>query len=475
MLRKLGRADEADAILQATLALDPLDWWARHLRGDKLGCDAQVRLDLAHDFARAGLGGEAVALLEAAPSETHSGTAPLVAYTAAWICHLSGDKRAARRWLARAAAASPDYCFPARFEEIHVFRFAMTTNPRDARAPYYLGNLLYDRRRHREAIVCWEKSARLAPRFSVVWRNLGIGAFNVLKQPGRARAAYERAFAANPGDARLLYERDQLWKRIGVAPAVRLRELERHRALTATRDDLTLELCALLNQTGRHVEALALLTNRKFQPWEGGEGLALGQHVRTHLALGRQALAGGAAAEACTHFEAALGAPAHLGEAKHLLANQSDIHFWLGCALDALGDRLGARRHWTHAATARGDFQEMKVRAFSPMTYWSARACEKLGRRVEARRLFRALLAHARQLAQTRATIDYFATSLPTMLLFDDDPQARQLTMARFLEAQARVGLGELAAARRLLRDVLRRDPSHAFAADLEHEFHSVA
>ena len=34
------------------------------------------------------------------------------------------------------------------------------------------------------------------------------------------------------------------------------------------------------------------------------------------------------------HFEEALTAPENLGEAKHVLANQSDIHYWLGIALE---------------------------------------------------------------------------------------------------------------------------------------------
>jgi len=49
----------------------------------------------------------------------------------------------------------------------------------------------------------------------------------------------------------------------------------------------------------------------------------------------------------------------------------------------------------------------------------------------------------------------------------DDDLQARQLTAAMFLEAQARLGLGQVAAGLKLLRAVLRRDPAHALAADL--------
>jgi predicted Zn-dependent protease len=109
----------------------------------------------------------------------------------------------------------------------------------------------------------------------------------------------------------------------------------------------------------------------------------------------------------------------------------------------------------------------MTVRAFSETTYDSARALARLGRKAEARQLLRKLLDGARALAKMPATIDYFATSLPTMLLFDDDLQARQQTTALFLEAQARLGLGQITAARKLLRRVLRRDPSHALAADL--------
>ena len=72
--------------------------------------------------------------------------------------------------------------------------------------------------------------------------------------------------------------------------------------------------------------------------------------------------------------------------------------------------------------------------------------------------------------AKAPAEIDYFATSLPTMLLFDDDLRERQRTTALFLQAQARLGLGEKAKARRLLKKVLTRDPSHALAAELLQE-----
>ncbi len=467
VLRKLGRATEAAAVLKATLALDPLDWWARHLRGEKIRCDTQVRLDLALDCARAGLFAEALGVLEAATPEARSGTAPLVEYYRAWLQMRQGNRSAALQALRAASRARPDYCFPARLEEIAILEAAIHMSSRDGRAPFFLGNLLYDRRRHREAIALWERAVRLEPGNAVAWRNLGIGYFNVLRQPARARRAYERAFRARPDDARVLFERDQLWKRLGVAPPRRRRELERNGRLVVARDDLSVELCALYNQTGRPDLALGIVSRRKFQPWEGGEGQALGQHVRTHLCLGRAALRAGNPGEARKQFEAALGAPENLGEARHLLANQSDVRFWLGEACAAQGDTATAREQWTSAATFTGDFQEMSVRPFSEMTYYSALSWQRLGQAARARRLWRDLLAHARRLAMTPAAIDYFATSLPTMLLFEDDLQARQLTTALFFEAQARLGLGERVIARRLLRRVLKLDPNHAPAADL--------
>ncbi|MGC4071040.1 MAG: DUF5107 domain-containing protein [Nibricoccus sp.] len=467
VLRKLGRDAEAMEQLRDTRRLDPLDWQSRHLSGETLTCDMQVRLDLALDYVSVGFVAEALDVLADANPEPGSGTAPLVSYYRAWCAHLIGKENVVRGHLTAAAEAAPDYCFPARLEEIAILEFAISRNPRDPRAPYYLGNLFYDRRRHEEAIRLWKKAAKLDASHAVVWRNLGIGYFNVAKKPARARLAYERAFRANSRDARLLYERDQLWKRIGETPARRLRELEKYPTLAEQRDDLSVELCALYNLTGQPERAREVLTSRKFQPWEGGEGQVLGQHVRTHLLLGRAALEAGDSAKAVADFRQALQAPENLGEAKHLLANQSDIHFWLGEAHAADGDHEAAKKHWLAAAAAKGDFQEMSVRSFSEMTYYSALALERLGKKAAAKKLLRDLLAYARRFEACEAKIDYFATSLPTMLLFNDDLQERQTVVAKLLQAQALAGLGQRTAARQLLGNILRSDPAHAVAADM--------
>jgi tetratricopeptide (TPR) repeat protein len=469
-LRKLGRNDEAKEFLAATLALDPLDWWARSLRGDELKCDTQTRIDLAIDCSRAGLLEEAIKLLETAKPEALSGTAPMIQYHLASLYQRAGDDTKAKECLKAAEFASPDYCFPSRLEDIAVLESAIALNPKDARAPFYLGCLFYDKDRFEDGLRLWEISTKRGPKFSIAWRNLGIAYFNIAHQPKKALAAFDTAFRLNPQEPRLLYERDQLWKRLGQAPSKRLRELESHIDLVLQRDDLAVELCALYNQTGQPAKASAILTSRKFQPWEGGEGLALGQHVRTHLKQGQAAMLKNDFAKARAEFESALSSPVSLGEAKHLLANQSDIHLWLGDALAALGEKAKATEHWTLAADYAGDFQGMTVRAFSEMTFFTARALERLGKKAKAKKLFTDLLKYSKGLEKQKAKIDYFATSLPTMLLFEDDLQARQTTDARFIQALAEYGLGRKSQALKLTSDVLSRDPSHGAAADLVSE-----
>ncbi len=313
----------------------------------------------------------------------------------------------------------------------------------------------------------WERAAQADPTFATVLRNLGIGYFNVLGDAASARSAFDKALRADPADARIFYERDQLWKRLGESPERRLAELEKYFDLARLRDDLSAELASLYNQTRQPEKALSLLAARKFQPWEGGEGLALGQYVRANLALGRRALAQGDWLEARRWFEAALLCPENLGEATHPLANQSDIYFLLGCAFKAGGDQAAAQPWFERAARHKGDFQEMSVKSFSEMSYYNALALKRLNRTEEAEELLRSLLAHAEGLSQQKASIDYFATSLPAMLLFEDDLQKRNTVTSTFLRAQAWLGLGETQKARELLHQVLHLDRHHALAADL--------
>jgi len=467
VLRKLGRETEAARLLQKTADLDPTDFWARYLINGSLPADNRLLLDLALDCARAGFYAEAITILKAADRLVNDGSVPTISYALGYLHQQTGDAIAAKRAYREAAEANPSYCFPNRLEEMIVLEAAIAGDPLDARAAYYLGNLLYDRLRHDEAIALWEQSARLDPSWSVVWRNLGIGYFNVRGKSDAARAAFDKALEADPTDTRVVYERDQLWKRTGESPLRRLEELEKLSDLVRLRDDLSIELATLYNDGNQPQKALAVIESRRFQPWEGGEGLVLRQYVRTQLALGRRALADGKPAEARRFMEAALDCPANLGEAAHLLANQSDIFYLLGTASEAAGDLPAAHKWWERAASHEGDFREMTIRSFSEMTFYRALALKRLRSSTEAEKLLRDLLAHAENLMRQKAHVDYFATSLPAMLLFEDDLQKRNTVTALFLEAQAWLGLGDAAKAQELLARVRSLDPSHSMAADL--------
>ncbi|MCZ2264990.1 DUF5107 domain-containing protein, partial [Isoptericola sp. QY 916] len=198
--------------------------------------------------------------------------------------------------------------------------------------------------------------------------------------------------------------------------------------LVGARDDLSVQLAELLTALGRAAEALDVLAGRSFQPWEGGEGRVLAAWDAAHLDLGRQALDGGDAAAGLGHATAALTPPQSLGEARHPLANTADLHLLLGDALDALSvvdpSRADeARDAWRTAADQQGDFEGMAVQEFSERTGASVLALRRLGRDDEARRLRDGLARYVQEESGHRATVDYFATSLPAMLLFAHDVQ----------------------------------------------------
>lgn len=466
ILQELGQKEQAEKLLSETRAIDKLDIWSRHLSDLPCLADSHGRIDLALDLARAGFYNEAIKLLLSTNPESVSGTGPILFYLAAWIEQKQANTEEAKKLRQQAEICDMSYCFPIRLEEMLALEEAMNSNHESARATYYLGNLYYDRKRHEDAIVCWLSAVEQEPANAIAWRNIGIGAYNSRHDVTLALNAYNKAVELDPADPRLLYERDQLWKRTGILPQQRLDVLLQQPELLDKRDELLMEYCTLLNQLGRPDETAAKLYTHNFQPWEGGEGMALGLHVRLNLLLGQNALAEGNSEKACRYLEKALSSPENLGEAKHLLANQSDIHYWLGLALSENSQVDQARKHWQIAAETKGDFQTMEVRQFSEMTYYSALAMKQLGQVEEAGELLKSLKKYAEDLMTQKAKIDYFATSLPNMLLFDEDLDESQQTRASFLKAQACYGLGDTAQALDLCQNIVKGDPSHALACD---------
>jgi tetratricopeptide (TPR) repeat protein len=471
LLRRVGRNDEAREAISATLLLDPLDFRTKAerfllTRNDEdlrafvsaLDGDTQTLLDVVYDLAWCGLRDDALDLLRACIGEAQRDH-PMLWYTLSWLCFLLRREEESNKYVERAEAASPRYCSPARLEEMMVLEQVIGRNPTAAKAHYYLGNLYYDKRRYDDAIRCWRKSVDLDATFSIPWRNLGIAEFNVLNDAQTAGRMYEHAFAANPADARLLYEWDQLKKRAGLAvPEERLSFLEKHSALVAQRDDLTVEYITLLNQTGQWQKALENLGKRRFSPWEGGEGLVSAQYVNAHRALGSAALAAGNGREALRHFQAARHYPENLGEGKHLLTVERDLDYLSGLAAHQLGDLSSARAFW---AAAAAPLPELGLQS-----YFQALALRALGEKKQADTVLSELAKAANERSKREPKLDYFATSLPNMLLFHDDLSKRNRVESLLLKALASHGRGDLAKAVSLLHEVLAEDPNHLFAAE---------
>ena len=463
LLRRSGRLAEAREVVAGALAADPLDVRARHeqalLEGDRatLPGGAQTALDIAHDEARAGLLGEAVDVLERAlEAGPQPGHLPLLHYTLAWIEARRGERAAARTHRRLAAAAAPAYALPVRLEEIEMLEWAIGEDPDDAGAPYYLA-AFYDKRRYEEAITCWRRAARLDPAFPTVHRNLGMAEFNVLRRPQRALASYRRAHKADPADARVLYELDQLRKRLAHDPGARLRSLEAERATVLERDDLTVELVTLLNLTGRYDEAAEILAERRFHPWEGGEGLVSAQWVVAQRERARWLLAHERPRLAAGLVHRAMAYPQNLGEGKHLLTPEHELQYLLGGCLSALGDETGAAEWYERAGQPQGD----PAAAPSDALYWRALALRELGQTEAARDLLAALADAAAEQATAQVRIPYFATSLPTLLLFDDDLSQRSQQEALYLEGLAALGHGRTTAAATCFRKLLAVRPDH--------------
>lgn len=472
LLRKTGRTEEAQAVVSETLALDRLDFRTMAERfltsrdqqdlreySAALEGDVQTLLDVSYDLAWAGLRDDAYALLKACIQDSRWGY-PMLWYTLSWLASLLGLEQESQQYAAQGEAANPCYCFPARVEEMIVLEDVLERNPLSPKAQYYLGNLFYDKRRYEDAIACWRRSVELDAGFSIPWRNLGIAEFNILHSPQEADRMYQRAIAANPADARVLYEWDQLRKRTGfVAPEERLRHLQEHWELVASRNDLTVEYVTLLNQCGRWDEALELLSSRRFSPWEGGEGLVSAQYVHAHRSLGKAALTAGRCGEALRHFEDARNYPENLGEGKHLLTLERDLDYFSGLAAEELGDTLLARRYWTAAAVPLG--------ALSIDSYFQAKALLALGEEEAARAVLSSLAEFAATKMRAEPRIDYFATSLPNLLLFEDDLEKRNRIESLVLSLLASDGLGNRERSIRDLKEVIGEDRNHQFAAEM--------
>lgn len=247
VLRRLGRPSEAASLLVETLKMDPLDVWARYLAGTLPPSlmEAQTLVDVGVEAAQVGDHAAALELFgwaieaDARRPLGQTACAIIAGYHLADCLERLGDTRAAARVRSTARGGDRTWNFVSRLDDVAALDAALAVDPQDATAEALLGHWLYAHDRQDEAVAHWRASVEIDPSDPVVWRNLGVAAYNVSRDREAAVAMYERAFAVQPPDARLIFERDQLLERVGAPVAERAALLEAVQDQVATRDDLT--------------------------------------------------------------------------------------------------------------------------------------------------------------------------------------------------------------------------------------------
>lgn len=471
-LRHLNRGPEALVVLdQAGRDVDPLDtrtlaerWLATGGPGEaramvrEMTRHPSTALETAAEYQDAGLWDDGLKVLDQLKTAPGYQPSPLACYTEAFFAGKLGlnDQAAVSR--ARAASLSADRVFPFQWQSVDVLRDAMRHDPRDARAPYYLGTLLFDWQPD-EAVALWEHSAALDPSFPLVHRNLAVAASRRPKGNDlpRAIARMEKAVSLPAKYPIHFFELDELYEAAGVSPERRLERLASHHEVVAQRDDALGREINLLVLLGQYDEAVRFMTGRTFSVWEGGALSVADDWTDAHLLRGAERLAKGRATDALADFQTAAAVPANLPtETRDPTARQAEIAYLTGLAHQAAGETEKARTSWRAAAALDpGD----RPRRNGPQgrgteTYYRALALRKLGQDARAVETLRAMLHDAEDQGRTPPPID---TSAPCAV--QRSQRARQ-ARPRLLAGLAHLGLGETEAARRALGEALRLDPA---------------
>ena len=479
LLRKAGKIQDAIAIANESNSIDPFNVGCHfelcllHTKNGNVQEASQAEtkfrslmrndrnnyLELSLEYAHAGCYAEAIDVLSV---YTTAGD-PMVLYYLGWYAGKAGRIEEARDFFEKGSKQPADGCFPNKVEEVLILQTALQFNEQDAVAAYALGNFWYDKRQYEEAISCWERSMQADPLFPTVHRNLSLACYNKLKDTVRAQQLLEKAFQLDTTDARVFMELDQLYKIQGRPFAERLQLFDQYAALVTERDDLYLELITLYNNSGSFEKARQLLAARHFHPWEGGEGKVISQFLLCHIELAKEALLKNEFEKAIDLLKAMEQYPHNLGEGKLYGTQENDIHYLLGCAYESLQQEEKATEYFKLATVGISEpVQAIYYNDPQPdKIVYQALAWKKLGAREKAEAIFRRFIAFGEAHLDDEIRIDYFAVSLPDMLVFDIDLNRRNRIHCLYLVALGHLGLGHEEKATKMLKEVLTMDVNH--------------
>ncbi len=472
LLRESGQNNKALKLIEESLEMDRFNFGVIYekylITGNKDILNEMLGLmrgyvhnyiEFSLDYAMAGFYKEAIDFISIY-LDNNEEVYPMAAYFKGYYQHLNGSITEAKNTFSFASTLSSDYCFPNKLEELIALQLAVKVNPTDAKAFYYMGNFWYGARQYEESIFCWEESRKLYDEFPTVHRNLALAYFNKKNDLQEARISLEKAFELDKSDARVLMELDQLYKKLNVSLKDRIKILQNHKELVSFRDDLYLEYIMLLNLDGQEELALDMLMKRTFHPWEGGEGKVTGQFLYCHIELAKKAIKKNNFQVAIEHLETAMEYPHNLGEGKLPGAQENDIYYWLGCSYDGLGNLQEASKAWQKAAKGLSEpTAAMYYNDQQPdKIFYQGLALQKLGNEKEARKRFNKLLKYGEKQLFIPFKMDYFAVSLPDLLIFEEDLQKRHELYCHYLMGLGYLGFDNLSKAALEFESILEID-----------------
>jgi tetratricopeptide (TPR) repeat protein len=474
ILRKSGESGKAGEIISLVENIDKLDHWNQMekfllagmlnttkswLNDNKalffrqMGGNVQNVLELAKNYGNMGAYHEAVFVLDLYRNsgEKLSGF-PLISYYKGFYQLQDGRSEEAAQSFRDAAAAPPDYCFPWRLEEVRILETALQSNPGDAKAWFYLGNIHYYLNQKEKAIADWEQSAKTDGKFSLVWRNLGFAYDRVSHDLVKSMKAYGTAIELNSQDPRLYAEIDQIRERAGISPAERMEYLLQHRDVLEKRDDAISALTGLFILNGKYNEALGILTKRHFHVWEGGVSIH-DLFEEANLLQGIVYLEKKQYAKALGNFRAAATWPDNLEEGEPALhPGLVRINYYMALAYNGLNENSLAAGYLSRAANEGGERNNPELR------FYKALALKKLGRTAEASEVFKQIRESAEIKPGSTGETDFFAKFGDN----DSSPESR-LAYNYYLLGLSCLGEGNASQANENFRKSIELDPNQAW------------
>ena len=467
LLRRTGKMEDAAAVTSQVVNADPLNFWSFHemclqtkawggadkasdLSRDldrKMRHDPQNYLELAVDYGNCGMWDEAIEVLSMI--ERSGSEFPMVYYYLGYFLEKKKDPAGAARYFEKAGKMSPDYCFPFRLESMEVLRTAQEKNPQDARAPYYLGNLLFDHQPER-AIELWERSVVLDDEFVLAHRNLGLAYAWIANDVPRAIKSLENARALSPAEPRLYYELDLLYEAGGASLEKRLSLLIENHGVVEQRDDALSREIGLLVRMGEYDRAIEMLESHHFHVWEGG-GQIHNVYVDAHLLSGEEYFAAKKYEAALQDYLQALEYPENLEVGKPVLGGrEARVFYFVGTAYEELGEKRKAKEFFEKAVEQEGDWSEL--------SYFQGMSLLKLGREDEAEKRFEGLMRFAQKRLKASDGMDFFAK------FGERQSAAARRAQAHYLLGLSHLGMGDREQARKEFQKTLERNINHLWA-----------